>query len=223
MNLKRILFKTAFGLIFAFLGLILIFAAVVFWMADPLNLRAPKDQKLIAIFHAHREAFEKIQQMATEDAQYGWYFDSFFEGAELDEKYRQEYEKDPRYAWYFKSPYFEGGKLKEARRKEYQDLISEISPSLTIGTDYDSSMGFTFASGGILAIGPGWSKGIAYVPKSWETNGAVYGIWEENGTNYQQWHGIVLTNLDNAQSLPANGYMREIEPNWFLFYQRDDD
>jgi hypothetical protein len=61
MNLKRILFKTTLGLILGFLGLILIFVTATFWMADPLNFRAPKDQKLIAIFHAHREAFEKIQ------------------------------------------------------------------------------------------------------------------------------------------------------------------
>jgi hypothetical protein len=144
-------------------------------------------------------------------------------GADLDEKYRQEYEKDPRYAWYFKSPYFEGGKLNETRRKEYKNLVSEINPGLTVGTDYDSSMRFIFADGGILAIGPGWVKGIEYVPGSHATNGAIYGERKIEGVTYQeQWHGIILTNLNNAQALPAQIYLRLIEPNWFLFYQRDE-
>jgi len=229
MNSKSPIFKVVLGLALMCLLICLVAAAAfLFWIRgwghySSFGLSVSKDSQLIAIFHAHKGAFEKLQQMATEDAQYGWYFDSSFEGAELDEKYRQEYEKDPQYAWYFKSPYFEGGKLNEARRKEYEDLVSEISPGLAVGTDYDSSMAFTFAGGGTSAIGPGWSKGIEYVPGSRETNGAVYGNSEINGITYrQQWQGVVLTNLDNAQTLPANVYLRPIESNWFIFYQRTD-
>jgi hypothetical protein len=80
MSVKSTLFKITLGLIVTFLALILLLVAVVFWMADPLNFRAPKDEKLIAIFQSHREAFEKLQQLAAEDAHYGWYFDSSFEG-----------------------------------------------------------------------------------------------------------------------------------------------
>jgi hypothetical protein len=164
--------------------------------------------------------------MATDDAQYGWYFNSpYFEGAKLDEKYRQQYEKDPRYTWYFKSPYFEGDKLKDTRLKEYKDLVSEISPGLHIGMDYNGAMGFSFAGGSsFLAIGPGWSKGITYVPESHETNGSIYcGEWKMGDvTNPPQWQGLLLTNLDNAQTLPADVYLRPIESNWFLFYSRDE-
>jgi hypothetical protein len=231
MNLKRVLFKVTLGILLACVLVCLILAGVfLFWLHSwgqysSFGLNVSKDQELIAIFHAHHEAFEKLQQMATEDSQYGWGFSSpDFEGAELDEKYRQEYEKDPRYAWYFKSPYFEGGKLKKARRKEYQDLVSEISPGLTIGTDYNSGMRFVFAGGGTSAIGPGWAKGIEYVPGSRETNGAVYGKMEINGITYRpQWAGLLLTNLDNAQTLPANVYLRPIESNWFIFYDRTDN
>jgi hypothetical protein len=184
-SFKLDLFKTAnngalkviFYLLFGFLGLILIFFAGAFWMADPLNLRAPKDQELIAVFHTHREAFEKLQQMVTEDARHGWYFNS------TD---------------------FVGRKIEESRWQKYNQLVSEIRPGLKVGTDYDGGMRFGFAGGGLLAIGPGWAKGIEYVP----------------GDNKKA--GIIATNLDKAGTLPANIYTRQIEPKWFLFYQRDD-
>jgi hypothetical protein len=227
MSVKSTLFKVVLGLILTCLALVAAFA--FYWDRSwghysSFGLNVSRDEQLIAIFHAHQTAFEKLQQMATEDARYGWYFNSpDFEGAKLDEAYRQEYEKDPRYAWYFKSPYFEGGKLKETRRKQYEDLVSEISPGLNIGTDYDNAMRFVFAGGGTSAIGPGWAKGIEYVPGSHETNGAVYGNTVIKGITYQQqWKGVVLTNLDNAQTLPPHTYLRPIEPNWFLFYDRSD-
>jgi hypothetical protein len=217
---KKVIFGFILTCILACIGIM----TGLFWMADPLNLTAPKDEKLTAIFHTHRTAFEKLQQMAAEAARYGWYFNSFFEGANLDEKYRQKYENDPRYGWYFKSPYFEGGKLNESRRKEYKDLVSEINPGLTIGTDYDNSMCFRFAGGGMLASGPGWAKGMEYLPGSYETNGAVYGKCEINWLIYKpQWKGNILTNLDNARTLPASIYLRHVESNWFIYYQRFDD
>ena len=187
MSPKSTLFKVTFGLIVTFLALILLFAAGIFWMADPLNLRAPNDQKLIAIFHAHREVFEKIQQMATEDAQHGLYLDA---------------------------PWFEGSKFDKSRQQEYEKLISEIRPGLHVAIDCrDKGMSFNFAGGGLLAIGPGWGKGINYVPDSFEMDGITY---------REGWKGVVLTNLDNARTLPANVYIRQIEPHWFLFYGRDE-
>jgi hypothetical protein len=176
------------GFIVAFLALILLLVAGVFWMADPLNLRAPNDQKLIAIFQAHREAFKKLQQMATEDAQRGLYLDA---------------------------PYFdEGSKFNKSRQQEYEKLISEIRPGLHVSIDgREKGMSFTFAGGGLLAIGPGWGKGINYVPDSFEIDGVTY---------REGWAGVVLTNLDKARTLPTNVYIRQIEPNWFLFYYHDD-
>jgi hypothetical protein len=198
MNLKRTLFKVTFGLILTCLVFVAVF---LFWIHSwghysPFGFNISKDQELIAIFHAHRTAFEKLQQMATEDAQHGWYFNS---------------------------PDFEGAKLTKSRSQEYKDLVSSIKAGLTVYTDYDSSMRFIFADGGTFAIGPGWVKGIEYVPESYGSNGVIYGICEIKGTNYQDGQGVVLTNLDNAQTLPANVYLQPIESNWFIFYQRDDD
>ena len=188
-NPKSILFKVTLGLIITFLALILLLVAVVFWMADPFNLKAPNDQKLIAIFQSHREAFEKLQQMATEDAQHGLYLDA---------------------------PFFnEGSKFDKSRQQEYEKLISEIRPGLHVAIDgRDKGMRFIFAWGGLLTIGPEWGKGIRYVPDSFEIDGITY---------REGWEGVVSTNLDNARTLPATDYIRQIEPHWFLFYSRQED
>ncbi len=189
MNPKRTLLKVIIGFILASILVCLTLVAAVFWMADPFNFRAPKDEKLIAIFHAHREVFEKLQQMATEDAQHGLYLDA---------------------------PYFdEGSKFDKSRQQEYEKLISEIRPGLHVSIDgHEKGISFPFAWGGLLAIGSGWGKGIKYEPNSFEINGVTY---------RQGWIGDVLTNLDNARNLQAGTtYIRQIEPNWFLFYYRDE-
>jgi hypothetical protein len=184
MNLKLTVFKVIF------VSILLCFAvtATFFWMADPFNFKAPKDQKLLEIFNAHREVFEKLQQMATEDARNGRYLDA---------------------------PYFDGGsKFDKSRQQEYENIISEIRPGLHVAIDgHDKVVRFIFAGGGTSAIGPGWVKGIEYVPESFEIEGVTYS---------QGWQGIVSTNLDNARMLPANVYVRQIEPKWFIFYQKTD-
>jgi hypothetical protein len=86
----------------------------------------------------------------------------------------------------------------------------------------DRVTSFTFADSGTAASGPEWVKGMEYVPGSYETNGVIYGSAEINGTNYQQWQGVVSTNLDNAQTFPINVYLRPIETNWFIFCQRSE-
>jgi hypothetical protein len=60
-------------------------------------------------------------------------------------------------------------------------------------------------SGGLSAISSGWLKGIEYVPGSFEKK------------------GVILQNLDGANTLSAGVYLRQIEPNWFIVYQRTDD
>jgi hypothetical protein len=176
MSLKSSLFKMVFGFVLVCFAL----GALVFWMADPLNLRAPKDQKLLTLFHDHRAAFERLRQMATEDLQ-------------------------QKKASYFNESCFYG-KLDEMRKQEYKPLVSEIYHGLTVTVDYDATARFCFAGGGmILAIGPGWVKGIQYVPGNYERKGHV------------------VQNLDEANTLPPGVYLREIEPNWFIFYQRDAD
>ena len=134
----------------------------------------PNDQELISIFHAHRQAFEQLQEMATADARRNWYL-----GA-----------SDP-------------GKLDQSRRDGYKKLISEIRPELQVAMNGTTGViRFIFAGEGV-AIGPGWVKGIEYVPGDYTRE------------------GVLLPDLDRANSLPDSVYLREIEPRWVIFYQRD--
>jgi hypothetical protein len=176
--------KNCLILVLALSSVGLAVVAIIFWMADPLNIRAPKDEKLIEIFNAHRHAFEEIQQMATEDAGRGLYLDA---------------------------PYFsEGSKFDKSRQQEYEKLISEIHPGLHVSIDgREKGMSFTFAWGGLLAIGPGWGKGISYEPSDF--------------TDQNRYIGVISTNLDNTCALiTGTTYIRPLETNWFIFYDRTD-
>ncbi|MGH7980531.1 MAG: hypothetical protein ACREE6_14235 [Limisphaerales bacterium] len=147
-----------------------------------------KDQDLIADFYAHRPAFENVQQMAAEDVRRGWYLGIS-----------------------------DADKISEFRWQEYTNSISQIHPGLEVTMDgYGDGVRFIFTSGGTGLLGPGWVKGIEYVPGSREIDGAIY------GNAQPPWQGTVCTNLDNVQTLPANVYLRPIESNWFIFYQRSD-
>ena len=174
MRIKSILVKAGCGLVFAigFLGIFL------FWLADPLNFRAPKDQKLIKVLQDHREAFEKLRSMAVEDS------------SSLS---------------YFSESTLRKSKLSETRQKEYERLLSEIRPGLIETVDNDNVVRFIFASGGLLSIGPGWLKGIEFIPGNFERE------------------GIAASNLDKMRTAAPGVYLRAIDSNWFLLYQRDDD
>jgi len=109
--------------------------------------------------------------------------------------------QDARRGWYL------GGsdphKPDQPRRDEYKNLISQIRPGLQVAfTGPTGVVRFIFASEG-TAIGPDWVKGIEYVPGD-------------------SWDGVLLPDLDKAASLPAHVYIREIEPRWLIFYQRDE-
>jgi hypothetical protein len=165
--------KLASGAVLAFVVL----AAVALWLTGRASPRVmePKDQDLIATFHAHRQAFEQLQEMATQDARRGWYLAG----------------NDPH-------------KPDQPRRDEYKKLISQIHPGLQVAmTGPTGTVRFIFAGEGV-AIGPGWVKGIEYVPGDYSRE------------------GVLLPDLDKAASLPARVYMREIEPRWLIFYQRDE-
>ncbi len=123
------------------IGLVVVFGALattVFWMADPLHIRAPSDQKLLAIFHDHRAAFEKLRQMVAEDSQHEWYFSK----SHLDDK------------------------IDGLRQQEYKNLFSEIQSNLVLTVGYNGEASFSFAWGGLFTIGPEWGKGIEYAPNS---------------------------------------------------------
>jgi hypothetical protein len=135
----------------------------------------PSDQNLISAFRGHRQAFEKLQEMAAQDARRNWYL----------------WASDP-------------SKLDQSRRDGYKNLISEIRPDLQVAMNGTTGVvRFLFAGEGV-AIGPGWVKGIEYVPSDYSRE------------------GVLLPDLDKAASLPAHVYMREIEPRWLIFYQRDE-
>jgi hypothetical protein len=173
MSLKAPVLTIAVGIVLACCA----FGAFIFWMADPLHLRSPLDVQLITTFHARRESFERLRQMATQDSQY----QSTFSKSDL------------------------GTKLSDSRQQEYQSLISDVYSNLVVSVDYDRTTRFIFAGGGLSAIGPGWVKGIEYVP----------------GNDTKK--GTVVETLDNVKTLPAGVYLRQIEPKWFVFYQEDDD
>ena len=170
MNFKSTLFKMAFGLIIVCCAI----GVFVFWMADPLNLKAPKDQELFTLFHDHRMAFERLRQMANEEQK----------------------------AWFISVSHLE---LDKVRKQEYKRLLSEIYPGLIVGKGIDTGVRFTFAWGGLSAISPGWLKGIDYIPGDYRKE------------------GVIEQNLDEARKWAPGVYLRQIEPHWFIVYQRDDD
>jgi len=91
--------KVALGLVACFVAV----GATIFWLADPLYLKAPKDRELITVFQDHRAAFEKLPQMAAEDSIW------IFSESDLD------------------------ARLGDKRRQEYKSLLSEIRPGLSVG------------------------------------------------------------------------------------------
>lgn len=94
-------------------------------------------------------------------------------------------------------------KIQGARRNEYKKLLSEIKPGLIVTADHDGTTRFIFAGGGLSAMGPGWLKGIEYIPGDYKKE------------------GVLLPSLDKVDSFPEDVYLRKIEPHWFLVYQRD--
>jgi hypothetical protein len=153
----------------------LVVGALVLWAADPLQIKAPSDPELIAFFQAHRVELERLRQMVTEDM----HAKSYFSESELD------------------------GTLLEARRQEYRGLL-KIKSGLIVTVNYDKSVRFIFGIGGLSAIGPGWAKGIQFLPQ---------------GTKHI---GVQVKTLDNERTLPVGVYLREIVPDWFILFQRDD-
>lgn len=138
------------------------------------EVMVPSDDKMISIFQAHRGELERLRQMATEDM----HETSFFSETNISNG------------------------LPVSRRNEYKSLL-KLSPGLQVGANYDGSVRFIFSSTG-QAIGPGWAKGIEFIPDT----GKVIGTQRDM--------------LDDSGQLPAGVYLRKLESRWFLFFQRDD-
>jgi hypothetical protein len=56
-----------------------------------------------------------------------------------------------------------------------------------------------------LAIGPGWAKGLTYIPSDPNRRGRL------------------IASTDGAHRLSADVYLRPIGGGWFIWFQRDDD
>jgi hypothetical protein len=145
------------------------------WGCRASKTAEPSDQTLILAFHGHRQAFEQIQEIATEDMRRGWYLGA----SDLS-------------------------KLEQSRRSEYKNLISQVNPVLVAMNGSTGVVRFIFAYKG-TTIGPSSAKGIEYVPGDYKRE------------------GVLLPDLNKAASLPTDDvYIRQIEPKWFIFYQRDE-
>jgi hypothetical protein len=138
------------------------------------EVMAPSDDKVIGIFQVHRREFDRLRQMVTEDIPNTAYFSA----DNISER------------------------LPASRRNEYKNLL-KVSPGLQVGTNYDGTVRFIFASSG-QAIGPSWAKGIEFIPDT----GRVIGTERDT--------------LDDSAKLMAGVYLRKLEPRWFLFFQRDE-
>jgi len=95
------------------------------------------------------------------------------------------------------------------RKNKYWLLLAKIGHGVKI-LQSEGIVRFVFAGGGLLAIGPGWLKGIEYVPV-------------DDNRNNRRAGRIVENNLDQANVLPPGVYLRRITDNWFILYQRTDD
>jgi hypothetical protein len=136
----------------------------------------PSDKAMIAIFHAHQVEFERIKDLATEDK--GRF--SYISATE------------------------DAGQLSVERKQEYRESLASIQPGLVM-TSSRGDVRIIFASGGESAIGPGWLKGITFIPGDVGTEGQL------------------ANSLDNVPELPTGEvYLRPVSPNWFLIVQKTD-
>jgi hypothetical protein len=149
-------------------------AVIGYRQANASENTVPSDDQLIRIFQTHRGEFERLRQMSAEDIHQS----SFISESSISTA------------------------LPEPRRIKYKNLLG-LYKGLAIGVNYDGSTRFIFASVG-QAIGPGWAKGIEFVPDE------------------AKLIGTRMDTLDGVRKVPAGVYLREIKPHWFLFYQRDE-
>jgi hypothetical protein len=136
----------------------------------------PSDEEIAAVFRTRQDAFERLKKMAIQDSNRL----SFISATEV------------------------AGQLNEPRKQEYRQLILSIHRNLRVTTS-DGAVRFIFASGGTSAIGPGWLKGIEFVP------GDTARV------------GVLTSNLDNVAAFPAGEvYLRKVAPDWYVVVQKTD-
>jgi hypothetical protein len=156
--------------------IVLVILAGALWRANAQANPKWTDEALISLFHEHKAQFALLREMAAADMPNSAYVSSFDDD----------------------------DKLTSDQRQKYKNLMSQIAAKFVMTMDYDTTSRFIFAHGGVSAVGPGWLKGIEYIPGDGERQGKL------------------VQNLDGAAKLPADVYLRPIEPHWFLVYQRTD-
>ncbi len=156
-----------------------ILAAPCLLWCDPVAANPPKDAELVSSFRSHHDAFERLAAMGMEDTG----IVSLLSPEMLNEQ-----------------PLTDGRKaLSPERGGECVRLLTSITPDLVMGIDFDR-ITFSYSRGGsTLSIGPGWMKGIAYLPHGYERV------------------GMVVTNLDKPPS-QDDVYLVPIQSNWYIIY-----
>lgn len=104
--------------------------------ADSLGVKVPPDEAILSLFGKHRDEFERLRQMVTEDKH--TFRMSVFNESTI------------------------ASLTPETGRNAYRNLL-QLSPGMTVGVNYDDSVRFVFASNG-QAVGSGWAKGLEFVP-----------------------------------------------------------
>jgi len=133
----------------------------------------PKDSELVASFRAHHEAFETLSAMALEDSE---------RVSDITINAMPS--------------------LDRRRNAKYRELFEQINRDMNIATNDHERVLFEYSGGGI-AIGQSWDKGIAYYP-----------------------HGLtaadtVVNDLDHLGDRDGI-YLVPLEKNWYLIYQNLD-
>ena len=169
--------QSTIGLLIGLSCIVLLLGILLWPMIGLHEVRCPTDLELTSLFRDHHQAFEELKGMALVDGP----ITSFISKETLS-----------------------GSKISKQRQEVYQRLLTEINPAITVGVDYDDKVRLCFAIDAVSAIGPGWVKGIEYLP---------------GDVNRE---GVVLKDLDDPRKMPAGVYLKPIEPKWFLFFQRDE-
>jgi len=176
MKPMRVVLYCGMGSVLVLAVIVALILGFVVWTEDPWGWKSPKDQELIDVFHNHRESLEKLRVLVVQSG-----------------------------TGYLSEETLQYSKLSDSQKLDCGRLLRDVWPGMSMSFDYDQSVRFEFAGGGIgLSIGPGWCKGITYIPGDYAR------------------HGVLSQNLDELTKAPDNVYLRQLEPHWFLYYQRDD-
>lgn len=86
--------------------------------------------------------------------------------------------------------------ISQERKQQYRDLLLEMRPCVSAALVFGNGWARFCANGG---------KGVEYIP-------------EGRSRSLQ-----LQDTLDRVDDLPPGVYYREIDPDWYVFYQKNDD